>query len=113
MTIISFADEYRKRVGLRVRYLTLDGRPMTEAEYRAVPQDDTSDDAGVVLGWINLCRDRCTTRKKKHKHIVWQRDEDDALRVSTWRASDRRLKRWRIPQLFVIGDDGRDGPEVA
>ena len=58
MTIISFADEYRKRVGVRILTLTLDGRPMTVAEYRAIPQDDTSDDEGVVLGWVNLCRDQ-------------------------------------------------------
>ena len=33
MTVISFADEYRKRVRLRIRYLVLDGRPMTIAEF--------------------------------------------------------------------------------
>ena len=112
MTVISFADEYRRRVGLKILTLTLNGRPMTVAEYHAIPQDDVSDDEGVVLGWVNLCRDRCTTRRKKHRHIVWQRDEDGALRVSTWSASDRRLKRWRIPQLFVIGD-GHGGPDPA
>ena len=113
MTIISFADEYRKRVGLRIRTLMIDGRHMTEAEYRAIPQDDMSDDEGVVWGWVNLCREQCTTRKKKHRHIIWQRDEDGALQVSTWHVSDRRLKRWRIPQLFVIGDGDDDGPEAA
>jgi hypothetical protein len=112
MTIISFADEYRKRVGVRIRTLMIDGRHMTEAEYQAIPQDDTSDDAGVVWGWVSLCRSRCTTRIKKHKHIIWQRDEDGALRVSTWRASDKRLKQWRIPQLFVISED-TDPPGAA
>jgi len=56
MTVVSFADEYRKRVGLRIRYLVLDGRPMTVAEFNRIPVDDTSDDEGVVVGWVNLCR---------------------------------------------------------
>lgn len=113
MTVISFTDEYRKRVGLRLCTLRIDGRNLTEAEYRAIPQDDTSDDEGVVLGWVSLCRDQCTTRKKKHRHIVWQRDEDGALRVSTWSAADKRLKRWRIPQLFVLGEGHGDPPPAA
>jgi hypothetical protein len=106
MTIISFADEYRRRVGLRVRYLRVDGRPMSVAEYRVIPQDDTSDDAGVVVGWVNLRCERCTALKRKRMHIVWQRDEDGALRITHWGVADRRIKQWKIPQLFVLGHDG-------
>src|SRR5262245_61578082 len=116
MTVISFADE---RVGLRLRTLMIDGRRMTEAEYRAIPVDDTSDDVVEVVGWVNLRCERCTALKRckalkrKRTHIVWQRDEDGALRITHWGAADRRIKQWKIPQLFVIGNDGSDGPEAA
>jgi hypothetical protein len=96
MTVISFADEYRKRVGLRIRTLKIDGRYLTEADYRAIPVDDTSHDAGVVVGWVNLRCERCaalqrsTALKRKRMHIVWQRDGDGALRVTHWGAADRR-----------------------
>ena len=86
---------------------------MTKAEFTRIPVDDTSDDEGVVIGWVNLCPEQCATHKKRHRHVVWQRDEDGALRVSTWSAADKRIKRWRIPQLFVIGDSDDDGPEAA
>src|SRR5262245_49397946 len=107
MTIISFADEHRKRVGVRILTLKINGRHMTEVEYRAIPVDDTSDDGGEIIGWVNLRCERCTALKRstalkrKRMHVVWQRDGDGALRVTHWGAADRRLKQWRIPQLFV------------
>ena len=111
MTVISLAD-YRKRVGVKVRCLMRDGHPMTQAEFNEIPQDDMSNDTGVVIGWVNLCRPQCATRKDDHVHIVWTRDKDGELRVTAWRASDRRLSRWSIPQLFVLGE-GRGTPPGA
>jgi hypothetical protein len=119
MTVISFAEAYRKRVGLRLRTLMIDGRHMTEAEFRAIPVDDTSDDAGEIIGWVNVRCERCavlqrsTALKRRRTHIVWQRDGDGALRVTHWGAADRRIKQWRIPQLFVIGEDSTNPPETA